>query len=178
MPRLGGELRHRTRHTAYAIAERLLGQRRVAITEYPMEFAPRYGWNGSPVHPELDQLLACGRDRYGALLNSCRRHLDALRSIPRTTDDGAEPRWENSYFSGLDAVVLYDALVTRAPQTYVEVGSGHSTRFARRAVSDAGAVTRISSIDPAPRAEIDRHGQAVEEAERLLGVAARTGELQ
>ena len=41
------------------------------------------------------------------------------------------------------------------PATYLEVGSGTSTKFARRAIADHGLRTRVVSIDPNPRAEID-----------------------
>src|SRR5262245_52540208 len=37
----------------------------------------------------------------------------------------------------------------------LSIGSGHSTKFARRAVVDYGLPTQITSIDPHPRAEID-----------------------
>lgn len=39
------------------------------------------------------------------------------------------------------------------PQRFVEVGSGYSTKFARRAIREHSMPTRITSI-PAPRAEI------------------------
>ena len=37
----------------------------------------------------------------------------------------------------------------------LEIGSGNSTKFARRAIRDHRLCTRITSIDPHPRAEID-----------------------
>jgi len=40
------------------------------------------------------------------------------------------------------------------PRRIVEVGSGHSTRFFARAAADAGCGTRITAIDPAPRATL------------------------
>jgi hypothetical protein len=45
--------------------------------------------------------------------------------------------------------------VQRRPPTYLEVGAGHSTRFARRAIERHGLATRIVSIDPSPRAALD-----------------------
>src|SRR3546814_9446602 len=46
-------------------------------------------------------------------------------------------------------------LAQRQPERYVEVGSGHSTAFTRRAIDDNGLATHVTSIDPAPRADID-----------------------
>ena len=41
------------------------------------------------------------------------------------------------------------------PRRIVEVGSGHSTRFLARAVADGGLDTKITAIDPKPRARLD-----------------------
>jgi len=43
---------------------------------------------------------------------------------------------------------------TLRPRRIVEVGSGHSTRFLARAVADGRLETRITAIDPEPRASI------------------------
>jgi hypothetical protein len=45
-------------------------------------------------------------------------------------------------------------IASKRPKQYFEIGSGNSTKFARQAIRDHGA-TRIVSIDPSPRAEID-----------------------
>jgi len=55
----------------------------------------------------------------------------------------------------MDAVALYGLLCEFRPRRLVEIGSGHSTRFARRAIKDHSMATKITSIDPAPRAEIN-----------------------
>lgn len=65
------------------------------------------------------------------------------------------PCWLNGFIPGLDAVALYGFVATNKPKTYVEVGSGNSTKFVRQAISDQRLPTRIISIDPHPRANID-----------------------
>ena len=70
-------------------------------------------------------------------------------------EDSLKPCWNNEYFSGLDAIALYSFLVKRKPNVLIEVGSGNSTKFARQAITDHGLSTRIISIDPEPREEID-----------------------
>jgi predicted O-methyltransferase YrrM len=78
-----------------------------------------------------------------------------------------EPRWDQSWFPRLDGAAAY-ALVRRArPRRIVEVGSGHSTRMLARAAADAGGGTRITCIDPAPRAVL--RGLGVDWRERVLG---------
>jgi hypothetical protein len=52
------------------------------------------------------------------------------------------------YFSSLDAVALYGMLFEFRPKRFVEVGSGCSAKFARRAIDDHSLQSRITSIDP------------------------------
>lgn len=73
---------------------------------------------------------------------------------PHGRPESGEPYWINGWLPGLDAAVLYGLVARRAPARYVEVGSGHSTRFAARAIRDHGLATRIVSFDPSPRASV------------------------
>lgn len=66
------------------------------------------------------------------------------------------PLWGNEFFSGLDGVVLYSYLREYQPKNYVEVGSGMSTMFARRAAIDGDFKMTIVSIDPQPRADVEK----------------------
>src|SRR5438045_3708754 len=120
--------------------------------DFPVTPTARWGY-GRPPHPELAVMIAGGRDRYAAHLDAIAALTDELVAIPFEAD-GREPRWVNGYFQGLDAASLYMFLVGRRPATYLEVGAGHSTRFARRAIERNGLATRIVSIDPAPRADL------------------------
>jgi len=123
--------------------------------DYPVRPRSRFGW-GRPGHPQLEALLETGRARYAAHLDALLEHAAALRAIPAELPDADPgPRWRNLFLPGLDAAALYAFVARRRPRTYIEVGSGNSTSFARRAVEDHGLATRIVSIDPHPRAEID-----------------------
>lgn len=70
-------------------------------------------------------------------------------------EDPALPHWINIFMPSLDGMSIYAFLAERNPARYVECGSGHSTRFAAKAIRDHGLRTKIISIDPCPRAEID-----------------------
>jgi predicted O-methyltransferase YrrM len=70
------------------------------------------------------------------------------------------PRWNQDWFPRLDAAAAYAIVRETRPRRIVEVGSGHSTRFMARAVADGGLATRITAIDPQPRASIE--GLAIE----------------
>lgn len=121
--------------------------------EYPVHPAARWGYDRA-AHPELEQIIEAGRERYAAHLHSMLPFVDELAMIEFEAR-GREPSWLNGYFQGLDAVTLYSFLVQRNPPRYLEVGAGNSTRFARRAIAQHELRTRITSIDPMPRAALE-----------------------
>jgi hypothetical protein len=75
--------------------------------------------------------------------------LEAIGSEPPPA-----PRWDQDWFPRLDAAAAYAMVRKLEPRRIVEVGSGHSTRFMARAVADGGLDTRITAIDPEPRASL------------------------
>ena len=129
----------------------MMGERPILIT-YPGESSPR--WTAS--HPALDRVLQLNRAHYHGLIDSFAAFRPAIEQIPSSAPpDSPEPSWTNSFFSGVDAFALYGMLATTRPGLYLEIGSGNSTKIARRAVRDHGLPTKVLSVDPAPRAEVD-----------------------
>lgn len=125
------------------------------VLDYPVRPRPRFG-HGAPTHAQLDGLIRAGWDRYRRRLEETLVLQPWLAQIAIDEPaDPADPCWRNPWLPGLDAAALYTALATDRPATYLEVGSGVSTKFTRRAVSDHQLGTRIVSIDPQPRAEVD-----------------------
>ena len=91
------------------------------------------------------------------------------------------PRWEQDWFPRLDAAVLYALLRHERPSRVVEVGSGHSTRFIARAVSDGAFPCAVTAVDPSPRAtpsglDVDFLTTTVQEAGTGPFDALRTGD--
>jgi hypothetical protein len=74
----------------------------------------------------------------------------------RNAAESLEPCWINDWIPGLDSASIYGLLALNNPSVYLEVGSGYSTKFARQAIRDHGLQTKIVSIDPQPRANIDQ----------------------
>ena len=80
-----------------------------------------------------------------------------FKAIPADADPAElTPFWNNGWFPPLDAMVLCMLIYANRPRRYVEVGSGNSTKFVRHAIRELGLDTKIISIDPYPRADIDR----------------------
>jgi hypothetical protein len=143
------------RRGAGRLLRHLLHGHRAIFLDYHGRFTPRYGY-GAPPHPELYRLLDAGRAGYARFLSRCLELARPLAAIPARGDPAfREPSWINGYLCGLDAAALYASLALTNPERYVEVGSGNSTRFARRAIRDHGLRTKITSIDPHPRLDVD-----------------------
>jgi hypothetical protein len=139
----------------------LLNLRRLAhgyqpiFLDYPVEAVPRFGY-GKPAHPELAQILAGNDAQYVSVLSQFLSLSKDLLRIPlRSTHASPEPCWLNDWLDGLDTFALYGFVATRNAGMYLEVGSGSSTKLVRRAIKDQGLKTRIVSIDPNPRSEVD-----------------------
>lgn len=123
--------------------------------DYPFESTPRYGY-GKPAHPQIEKMFAAGAEQYRNQLREFLRFEDQLARIPvDDTRGSADPCWKNNWLDGLDTLALYGFVAARRPKLYLEIGSGNSTKVVRRAVRDHGLATRMVSLDPYPRAEID-----------------------
>ena len=115
---------------------------------------PRWGYE-SASHPRLDARIRSYEETYRTSLQTIAGYADQLASIETVARDPREPSWLNPFLPGLDGAALYSFVSARRPRRYVEVGSGNSTKFVARARRDGDLPTRIVSIDPAPRAEVN-----------------------
>ncbi len=123
--------------------------------DYPIFPTARWG-HGRPAHPLLQARFEREAGRYRVMLERILAFKENLLRIPvGPSEDVTQPCWINGWLPGLDAAALYSFLVLTNPKLYLEVGSGNSTKFARRAITDHRLRTRLVSIDPYPRAEID-----------------------
>lgn len=138
---------------------------------------PRYG-HGRPSHPRLSELIGSHRAAYAESIRGMEALAADLGRVPLKGGPAGGPQWDNGWLPGLDSAAIYAFLRHRRPATYLEVGSGTSTRFAALARRDGGLDTAIVSIDPSPRADIDALcdevvRQGLEESD--LGRFARLG---
>ena len=109
----------------------------------------------SPCGPydAIESLFESRREVFTHWLSVLDEHALALQNFGATTPP--EPRWMQDWFPRLDAAMAYSIVCNIQPKRIVEVGSGHSTRFLAKAVADSALSTTITSIDPAPRADLE-----------------------
>jgi hypothetical protein len=128
----------------------------VIFLEYPVNSRQR--WDKQNPNPYLHNIINQNRELYQSELQAFLELSKYFVTIPKEHKDNAplnEPRWINGWMPALDGVALYGFLVKCKPKLYIEIGSGNSTKFARKAIVDHALDTKIVSIDPCPRAEID-----------------------
>ena len=126
------------------------------LLEYPVH--PRQRWGDGNPHPELYNIINRNRVTYIEHLKSFLEFSENLVKIPEREGANSvpgEPSLINGWMPALDAVALYSIVALKKPKLFLEVGSGNSTKFARKAITDHRLNTKIISIDPKPRVEID-----------------------
>jgi hypothetical protein len=124
--------------------------------EYKVNFKPRYG-HGLPPHKGLHAIINENRAEYAEILHKIVAVSAAFYKIKKAKDEPnpLKPTWNNGFLPGLDIMVLYTMMGIKGPMNYIEIGSGNSTKVVYKAIDDFRLMTKITSIDPYPRTDID-----------------------
>lgn len=124
--------------------------------DYEFRPLPRYGY-GKGAHSQLYSILNSRRAVFANYLKKFATFRHDLEKIPleQSPDDDGMPFWNNGFIPGLDAMSLHCFMRMESPAIFCEIGSGHSTQFARHAVRSHSLPTKIVSIDPHPRVYVD-----------------------
>lgn len=120
---------------------------------YPLTIDPRYTLEKPNSY--LQAIFRLGDSDYSERLARYEQFAEDFTKIPSGREGDTEPYWDNGWMPVLDGVSLYAEVATIRPEVYFEIGSGNSTKFVRRAIRDYDLNTKIISVDPHPRAEID-----------------------
>jgi predicted O-methyltransferase YrrM len=103
------------------------------------------------VFPVLPQIARCEPD---PVLRAVETYRDQTSRFARPTQDGMYS-FSNDYFTSPDAEVAYALVRLLNPKRIIEVGSGNSTYLFREAITDGSLDTKLVSIDPSPRREVE-----------------------
>ena len=127
-----------------------------AFLDYKVDLKPRYGENEKfNANPFLLEQFISSKEKYKNELSSFLPYIEDLQSIDFYKTNNTDPYWDNGFFPGLDVIGLYGILRNHKPSIFLEIGSGHSTKVAYKAKMEGSLKTKIISIDPFPRSEID-----------------------
>jgi len=126
--------------------------------DYPpsRDFRPRWGFTRPPIM-SLYEWFAQYADDYRAFIAYMRLYGAELKGIPRDFDATQlpMPAWRGTAINHVDVLALYTFIRKYSPATYLEIGSGITTCVANLARQQGDLSTKIISIDPYPRTEID-----------------------
>lgn len=137
------------------------------MPQYGYHIPYRYAGKLPEVGPDdtydwLKQAWDHDRTVFRESLSMIASHLPRLGDFEiRPDGDSSRPRLDQSWLPGLDGASAYAFVRELKPATIIEIGSGHSTRFMAKAISDGELDTRLISIDPQPRRSIDHLCQEV-----------------
>ena len=133
---------------------------RFARYAIPVDYPPsrlseiRYGNS----HPPIEPLMKWFHEKtpeFHEFLKFMRTALASPIPLQDHPEIGVKPAWVGGPITAFDTLALYSMLVKYRPKTFLEIGSGMTTRFARQAITDHRLETRLVSLDPMPRYQID-----------------------
>ena len=111
----------------------------------------RAGHFRDAVFPVVAQISDCDSS---VVLKAVEKHRADTMRFARSGVNGAFS-FSNDYFTSPDAEVAYALIRLLEPKRIIEVGSGNSTHLFREAIADGKLETRLVSIDPSPRREVE-----------------------
>jgi hypothetical protein len=125
----------------------------IVFFDYTFAPKPRYASG----HPQLKGIIAGQEDVYRSLIDEFLQHKEVFHTLEAGSSKSPNlPHYNNGFLPGLDIVALYGMVSKLKSRTYFEIGSGNSTKVARLAIQNSGATTKVVSLDPQPREEINQ----------------------
>lgn len=103
------------------------------------------------VVPILPQIARCDPR---PLLKALEEYRESTNRFATATEDG-KFSFSNNCFTSPDAEVAYAVVRLLRSKRIVEIGSGNSTHLFRQAITDGRLDTKLVSIDPSPRREVE-----------------------
>lgn len=127
----------------------------IIINDYPYFPKSRKSFATGPVKAIIERTYAKRKSAIQDQISFMMAQADSFAKIPFKKVNEQNPFWNNHALPFLDSAMLYSFMAELKPRLYFEIGSGNSTKFAARAIRDKQLRTKIISIDPKPRAEVD-----------------------
>jgi VanZ family protein len=150
-------LQHQLKETQHQL-ERREHQLEVGVYIDDYNYTPKHrsSLSESKIGEIMDQWYSNNKNETIELVRKFCSFEEFYKNIPVHSISGSSLHWGNGWVSPFDAISIYGFLAIHNPRYYVEVGSGNTTLFAAQSIRDNNLRTKIISIDPCPRAEIDK----------------------
>ena len=127
------------------------------------DLSDRWGYHIRPIHyyeplPDFRAITAeqiKRRRTYSGIDFKWEEQLGLLRELATYRDELAtvEVEFDNDFFNGFDAAVYYSLIRQLQPARIIEIGGGHSTRIAAKALARNGK-GRLTCVEPYPEARL------------------------
>lgn len=131
--------------------------------DYRVHMRPRFTPETGKGLDDIQRQLEQRKEIIGQEVECILQYVPQLHAIRKRADEPnlLLPAWNNNFLPGLDIAALYMYIAERKPKKYMEVGSGNSTLVVAAAKSQHSIDTEVISIDPYPRADIDKVSQRI-----------------
>jgi len=131
-----------------------MGKKKVIEIDFPPNVKVRWG-HGNQKMQYIENIFKEKIKNQLEFIIKMEKYVPFFEKIDIKETNETSPFWVQNWFPPLDGMSLYSMLSEYKPETYIEIGSGNSTKFACQAIKDQFLNTSVTSIDPFPRAEID-----------------------
>ena len=119
--------------------------------EYAYDFKQRWESGGNP---RILEIMERSRSVIEGNMNSMLSLLPLIQNLSSESSKTPMINWRNNFIPALDGMSLMWA-AARSKTTFIEIGSGNSTIFIKRSLEYYGLKTKLVSVDPYPRVEIN-----------------------
>lgn len=122
--------------------------------DFPPRFAARWGYERQTAE-YINEIFVSKMREQSDFINLIGLFSENFINIEKQSGSPIQPQWKQNWFPPLDGMSSYAMVAGKKPDLIIEIGSGNSTKFFGRSIRDHDLSTKIWSIDPKPRAEID-----------------------
>ena len=138
-------------------------RRQTLHLDYPVELKPRFVHDSNKTRRLLYSIIQKNRYEIFCRLKKILFYKEVFDNLNFSIDEknSDQPVWDNKFLPGLDIIILYGFVALIKPKKYIEIGSGNSTKVVRKSVDENNLDTKITSIDPYPRADINHLADAI-----------------
>ncbi|MDB9766693.1 class I SAM-dependent methyltransferase [Amylibacter sp.] len=121
-----------------------------SVYDYPYDLKKR------KLNHNINLMFAKSDFNFLKVITELKEMEDFFKKIEIVSSDAKKPSWENGgYLSILDAASICLMVNKMKPSVFYEIGSGNSTKFAKSSIEEFSPNTKITSIDPFPRSEVN-----------------------